>query len=175
MTVKPEPAPVATQTTPAPTALDLLRAEGARFLIVEEDGRPQAVLTADELEAAGTRPVSALAGTAFVVADAPLDASSLADIALTLLHTRAQAVVVLEDEHVVGVLGSDAVAEALPLDDALLDQSRQRGLPGDAAVESRLYVCRKCSPPTYRRPRGGFEAPVCPRDSAHGLTERDKG
>jgi hypothetical protein len=160
---------------PASQALAALRSSDATFALVEEDGRPQSLVTEDDLERLDdTPPAGRLAELpALVVVDAAaglLDVDDLAKLALFLEEGGAAGFVVLAGGDVLGAVSGDEVAAALPVD-AIDGSSRMSGNPG---VPPRWFRCLKCppsSPERLRAPLQGAERPTCLRNWLHGPME----
>jgi hypothetical protein len=167
-----QPALPVTAAWPASQALAALRASDAAFALVEEDGRPQSLVTEQDLEQLGDAP---LAGRldhlpALVLVDAAaglLDVDDLVDLARLLMEGGAPGFVVLDGGQVTGAVPGDDVDAALPVD-AIGASQRS----GDPSVPTRWYICRICQPsPSRRSPPGGIERPTCPRNWLHGAME----
>jgi hypothetical protein len=161
---------------PASRAVAALRAAGVAFALVAEDGRPQALVTAEHLEGLGDAPLAERLELlpALVAVDAAagaLDVDDLLQVSYLLMAGRAPGLVVLADGRVAGAVAAQVVAATLPLDAIGAPGERMAGNPG---VPSRWYVCRKCRPqPSRRSPPGGDERPVCPRNWLHGQMEAE--
>jgi hypothetical protein len=154
---------------PASQALAALQASDAAFALVEEDRRPQSLVSAQDLERLGDVPLAQrldeLPGLVCIDASSgPLDLDDLMRIASLLLEGGAPGFVVLADQQVAGAVSSDDVDAVLPLD--AIGASRMSGDPG---VPTPWYICRKCRPsPSRRAPFDGAERPTCPRNWLHG-------
>lgn len=166
-----------TAACPASEALAALRSSDAAFALVEEDGRPQSLVTEQYLERLGDAP---LAGQldhlpALVVVDAAvglLDVDDLVDLARLLMESGAPGFAVLTDGHVTGAVPGNDVSGALPVDAISASGAFGASRRGDPGVPARWYICRKCQPsPSRRSPPGGDERPTCPRNWLHGAME----
>ena len=155
---------------PASQALSALQASDAPFALVEEDGRPQSLVSALDLERLGDVPLAQRLAElpALVSVDAApgsLDLDDLMRIASLLLDGGAPGFVVLTGEQVTGAVPSDDVDAVLPLD--AIGAAR---ISGDPGVPTPWYICRKCRPsPSRRAPLDGAERPTCPRNWLHGV------
>ena len=177
MTIEPAAAPVVAATTSGSETLFRLRADKADFVIVESAGLPQGVLTEQDLESAGDQAIGEVleerAPLVVIELGELVEEKEVSGLVTILGRIGAPAAVVLDSDDIVGVIGAKALAEAMPLDE--IDPGKLKaGLPGNPEVGTREYVCHHCVPPSYRSPRGGFDAPVCPRDPAHGRMEPDR-
>jgi hypothetical protein len=154
---------------PASQALAALRSSDAAFALVEDDGRPQSLVSEQDLERFGDTPLDRRLDElpALVCINASvglLDIDDLVRLASLLMNGGAPGFVVLADEQVTGAVHNDDVAAALPLD--AIGASRISGNPG---VPTPWYICYKCQPsPSRRAPLDGAERPTCPRNWLHG-------
>jgi hypothetical protein len=163
---------------PASQALAALRSSAAAFALVQEDGRPQSLVTEEDLEGLGDAPLAARLEQlpVLVLVDAAvgvLDVDDLVDLARLLMDGGAAGFVVLDGGQVTGAVPGDDVNAALPLDAisaaGAFGASRRSGDPG---VPTRWYICLKCRPsPSRRSPPGGIQRPTCPRNWLHGAME----
>lgn len=163
--------PVATvgaTATPA-EALEAAHAAKADFVVVEEAGRPTALLGTPRLASLERRAslVEVARSLPLVVVDAESDEAR--ELALVLARAKVDALLVLdEDGGVVGALPAATVQRTLSLQD--LSASTTKGdLYGDPMIDTETFVCQTCG--SLRRPRGGA-APLCPRDRGHGRMVR---
>lgn len=154
---------------PASQALTALRSSDAALALVEADGRPQSLVSEQDLERLGDTPLAQRLDElpALVCVDAfsgLLDLDDLMRIASLLLDGGAPGFVVLAGEQVTGAVRDEDVDAVLPLD--AIGVSRMSGDPG---VPIPWYICRKCRPsPSRRAPLDGAERPTCPRNWLHG-------
>jgi hypothetical protein len=160
----------------AAEALERLRQSASPYGVIGEAGELLAVVGEADLEpftgdsAAVLDRVRNECGV--VVLEDPRDesADTVAWLSRTLMRTRARAVVVLGDDgKLAGAIPRTSVAAAVS-PDLLAAPIRMYGRPD---VPAATFVCRRCVPPTYRRPRTFNAAPGCPRDFRHGAMEPD--
>lgn len=160
-------------------ALAALRKSDAIFAVMGDTNHPQTLIREEHLSnLAGevSRSLSEFLDRLppLLVVDgevAFLDAEDLKQFADLLQQTKAPGLVVYQDNQVVGVVSRSVISRALPL--TVITPTSTKRLYGDAKVPIRTFVCRKCTPPSRRRPRQGEEAPICPRDWLHGPMERE--
>ncbi len=167
---------VASVTDPAAVVLQSLGARALAILI--SDDRVTALMTRTQLTALATDPAplaeqaARLPSLVTVESDTDeLEPGTLLDLAdvLSLLPEVPGALVERGDQPY-GVFTRAEVAAALPLE-VLAEASSER-LGSVPDLPSRRYVCRKCSPPSYRFPRSaGGRPPECRRDWLHGAME----
>jgi hypothetical protein len=164
--------PVVGDATAASEAVVLVREADVRFVVVELDGAPQAVLSQQQLESGGGAPLHELIEGAepLIVLDDPLEQTDVGSVAALFGHAEASAAVVLRGTEIVGVVDVESVAAALPLDQIVRGKEKGLGgLYGNPAIPPRGFVCLTCA--SRRLPQGGFDAPLCPRDPSHGPME----
>jgi CBS domain-containing protein len=173
-----ELAPAATL-SPATSVKEALVQAGAGeepLVLVAEGDRPQALFTVEQVAAHAGAPGRTLADLLpeahelVVVDEEVLAPEEIRELVRLAAHARVPGVVVLREDRPAGVLSAKRLATALPLGEVA---SRRRRMYGDPTVPARTFICRTCVPPTRRRPRTGFDEPVCPRNPAHGPMERD--
>jgi hypothetical protein len=152
-----------------------LRSSDDAFALVEDNGRPQSLLTSHDLELLGDGPLAGhleqlpvlvLVGTG----PSPLDVDDLVHLARLLIDGHATGCGVEDDDgRIIGALHADDIDEALPADAIGGDLDRFVGNPG---LAPRWYICRLCVPsPSLRAPFAGSEVPNCPRNWLHGPME----
>jgi hypothetical protein len=159
---------------PASTVVDALgklESASSQFIIVtDENARPQALATKADLadRPSGTTLIDLiphLPSLLTVEADLVCDQPVLKDLGMLLKDHAAKGVLVMTDGSIKGVL--PRVTVAANLDVSITGSQR---LYGDPVAVPRCYVCRKCTPSTYRCPVQGA-VPDCPRNLAHGPME----
>ncbi len=160
---------------PADRVLAELRSSDAAFALVEDNGRPQSLLTSHDLEILDDGPLAGqpermpalvLVGTG----PAPLDVDDLVHLARLLMDGHATGFGVEDDDgRIMGAVHADEIDAALPADAIGGDLDRFVGNPG---LAPRWYICRTCVPsPSLRAPFAGSEVPSCPRNWLHGPME----
>lgn len=162
-----------------------LERAGAAFAVVTSsgaEGGPLAVIEADDLAelaedpATGAEPLAVLAHRfrPLVSVDAEPDeltAQEFYDLAELLGREPIRGVLVEREGQPAAVIPRSAMAAALDLE----PQGNVRFGPPDVA--SLRFVCRKCSPPSFRMPRAvshDGEPPTCRRVYFHGRMEPDE-
>jgi hypothetical protein len=95
-----------------------------------------------------------------------LNAEDIRELALLLKRTNAAGLVVYQNNQA-GIISRKTIANALLISAIALPGSER--LYGNSKVSPRTFICRKCKPPRFYRPRQGGEVPTC---KLHGTMER---
>lgn len=101
-----------------------------------------------------------------IVTDKPVDSLQIEDLEQyfeILNETVAEGIIVLTDNKISGVLSSKNINKCLQKNTSKYLYDLHGGI--NSAVQG--FICKKCSPPSYRFPREGNN-PTCPKDPLHG-------
>lgn len=162
-----EPFIALSKSTPVATALSLLRKPSVNFIVVVEDGNPQAVLDEgllsnplDQQRDTLADVLNGLPASIVRIAEGPIDENILKAIESVLVRTKLPGLLLFGKDGA-GIVARRTLSLMLT--------------PYPAGETSfRMYICRKCEPPSYSSPLEGDKAPDCPRSPVfHGPMELD--
>ncbi|WP_440955047.1 hypothetical protein ACSAZK_16055 [Methanosarcina sp. Mfa9] len=150
----------------------ILEKENAKFILIVHNSAPISLLSKELLnQFEGNQKLSDLIEKlpALLITDKLIDTLEIEDLQQYFLYineTKAEGIILCNDNKILGVLSRESIVKSLE-DNIVYGLI---SLPGGINSPAKGFICKKCSPPTYRFPREGHN-PLCPKNPLHGEME----
>lgn len=153
-------------------AKKILYEENVKFILIVYNSAPISLLSKELLiRLEGDQKLSDLIGKlpSLLVTDKPIDNLEIEDLEQYLVYineTKAEGIIFCNGSKILWVLPREAIVKCL--ENNIICELIS--LPGVINYPTKGFICKKCSPPTYRFPRRGHN-PICPKNPLHGEME----